>query len=178
MERSTFTVTKTYELGLPVSEGSMADIYEAVDSGLGRRVAVKCLRTEHLENAAMRERFAEEAAIMGRLDHPGALAVHDAGLLPDGRDFYTMRMVQGRTLRELLEERDARSVRDRGRMPAEPRYAGNSAAGWVRRGLPADFLRRRGLPGPLPQVGRKLTYFIRTKAANSPATGTSIGLPS
>ena len=117
MERSTFTVTKTYELGLPVSEGSMADIYEAVDSGLGRRVAVKCLRTEHLENAAMRERFAEEAAIMGRLDHPGALAVHDAGLLPDGRDFYTMRMVQGRTLRELLEERDARSVRDRGRMP-------------------------------------------------------------
>ena len=118
METRTFTVTKTYELGLSVSEGSMADIYEAVDSGIGRRVAVKCLRTEHLENAAMRERFSEEAAIMGRLDHPGALAVHEAGRLPDGRDFYTMRMVQGRTLRELLEARDARSVgRDRRRMP-------------------------------------------------------------
>ena len=51
------------------------------------------------------QRFLEEARIAGRLQHPGVVPVYTLGRLPDGRPYFTMKLVKGRTLAELLAER-------------------------------------------------------------------------
>jgi serine/threonine protein kinase len=48
------------------------------------------------------QRFLEEARVAGRLQHPGMVPVYDLGRFPDRRPFFTMKLVEGRTLAELL----------------------------------------------------------------------------
>src|SRR5262249_7260722 len=45
--------------------------------------------------------------IMGQLQHPGIAPVHEVGELPDGRPFFSMKLIKGRNLAELLRERPA-----------------------------------------------------------------------
>ena len=47
----------------------------------------------------------DEARILGRLEHPGIVPVHDAGTLPDGRVFYVMKLVRGERLDVALDSR-------------------------------------------------------------------------
>src|SRR5262249_1492428 len=54
-------------------------------------------------------RFVEEAQVCGQLQHPAIVPVHDLGRLEDGRPFFAMKLVKGRTLAELLQERASRS---------------------------------------------------------------------
>lgn len=49
------------------------------------------------------ERLRAEARIIAQLEHPGIVPVHDAGELPDGRAWYAMKFVRGKTLREVME---------------------------------------------------------------------------
>lgn len=76
----------------------MGVVHAARDATLGRDVALKELQPERADDARAAARLAREAAITSRLDHPGIVAVHDVGRMPDGRPFYTMRLVRGRTL--------------------------------------------------------------------------------
>src|SRR6185312_13488459 len=71
----------------------------------GRDVAVKVLHPGHAADPAMIRRFIEEAQIGGQLQHPGILPVYELGLDAGLRPYFTMRLVQGRTLAALLEER-------------------------------------------------------------------------
>src|SRR5438876_528792 len=48
-----------------------------------------------------------EARILARLEHPGIVPIHDVGVLPDGRPYYTMKLVEGRRLDEYLHGRPA-----------------------------------------------------------------------
>src|SRR6516165_6050296 len=50
-------------------------------------------------------RSVEEARVCGRLQHPGVVPVHAVGRLPDGRPYFTMKLVRGRKLAQLLAER-------------------------------------------------------------------------
>src|SRR5262249_40632863 len=50
-------------------------------------------------------RFLEEARITGQLQHPGIPPVHEIGRLEDGRPFFSMKLIEGRTLSDLLRER-------------------------------------------------------------------------
>src|SRR5262249_45362635 len=68
-------------------------------------VAVKVLLEEHHNRPELRRRFLEEGRITGRLQHPGVVPVYGLGRLADGRPYFTMKLVQGRTLAELLAER-------------------------------------------------------------------------
>jgi len=88
-----------------LGHGGMAVVELAIDNRLDRRVAVKRLRKELANRVEARERFFTEARILAGLDHPGAVPVYEAGLLPDGDHFYAMKRVTGRTLRDLLRER-------------------------------------------------------------------------
>jgi eukaryotic-like serine/threonine-protein kinase len=83
--------------------GGMGTVYVANDRVLNREVAVKVLDVadRHGSRAA---RLTREAHILARLDHPGIVPVHDAGLLPDGRTFYVMKLVRGRRLDEVVTE--------------------------------------------------------------------------
>ena len=102
-----------YDLGDPLGEGGMAVVYKATDRGLERTVAVKTLKDELAKRADIRDRFFEEARILGALEHPGAIPIHQAGRLPDGRLYYSMKKVAGRTLQEMLAGRSAEQIRDR-----------------------------------------------------------------
>jgi serine/threonine protein kinase len=81
--------------------GGMGTVYVAHDQVLQRDVAVKVLDVaDHRGSRAAR--LTREAHILARLDHPGIVPIHDAGLLPDGRTFYVMKLVRGRRLDEVL----------------------------------------------------------------------------
>jgi serine/threonine-protein kinase len=91
----------------PLGRGGMGEVLAGRDPTLNRSLAVKVLRADHRGNAELERRFLEEAQICGQLQHPGVVPVHDCGTLPDGRPFFTMKLVKGRTLAELLRERQS-----------------------------------------------------------------------
>src|SRR5262249_5000135 len=68
---------------------------------LGRDIAIKELISRGALNEA---RFMREALITARLEHPGIVPVYEAGYWPDGTPFYAMKLVAGRSLRDLLIE--------------------------------------------------------------------------
>src|SRR6185503_9728765 len=82
--------------------GGLGRVSRAHDRALERDVAIKELIARgHIDEI----RFLREALITARLEHPGIVAVHEAGRWPDGTPFYAMKMVSGRPLRELIAER-------------------------------------------------------------------------
>ena len=85
-----------------IGRGGVGLVVSARDAEIGRTVAMKTLRTG--TNADKREvrRFLDEARIAGQLEHPSIVPVYDLGALPDGQPFYTMRVVERRTLRAVL----------------------------------------------------------------------------
>src|SRR4051794_29906005 len=83
-----------YRLGERLAEGGMGTIYRVHDTAFGRDLALKVLRAEHHGRADLRERFLNEARIAARLQHPCIIPIYDLGELPDGRPFFTMRLVQ------------------------------------------------------------------------------------
>ncbi len=87
------------DLGL-LGEGGMGEVRRVRDPALGRAVALKILR--RALNDGARARFLEEARVNAQLQHPSIVPVHELGTLPDGRPWFTMREVQGRTLAELI----------------------------------------------------------------------------
>jgi serine/threonine protein kinase len=97
--------TVTGEIG----RGGMGTVYAAIDEVLGRDVAIKVLDVVASPDAE--RRLAAESRVLARLEHPGIVPVHDAGRLLDGRPFYVMKRVQGRTLTEYL--RDGRDLSER-----------------------------------------------------------------
>ena len=90
------------------ARGGLGRVVRAVDRRLGRTVAVKELLRHDASNEA---RFLREAMITARLEHPGIVPVHEAGRWPNGDPYYVMKLVEGRTLKELITE--AASLRER-----------------------------------------------------------------
>jgi len=88
-----------------IGRGGVGVVYRLRDRGLQRDLAIKVLRKEHCDRADLVHRFIEEAQITGQLQHPGVVPVHAIGWLPDGRPFFTMKLIKGRTLAGLLAER-------------------------------------------------------------------------
>jgi eukaryotic-like serine/threonine-protein kinase len=84
--------------------GGAGTVYEARDEDLDRTVAIKVVDVADREGRAA-VRLKREAAILARLDHPGIVPVHEHGVLPDGRAFYVMKFVEGRSLHEAAATR-------------------------------------------------------------------------
>lgn len=95
----------TEELG----EGGMGRVVAARDTRIDRTVALKMLRpgVRHFPSAL--DRFVMEARVTAQLEHPGIIPIYDLGILPDGAPFYTMRVVQRRSLKDVLSTRKSRS---------------------------------------------------------------------
>src|SRR5262249_34683872 len=88
-----------------LGRGGMGVVYRGRDPVLGRDLAVKVLGARCAGDAELAERFVAEAQVAGQLQHPGVVPVHALGTLADGRPFFTMKLVKGRTLADLLAER-------------------------------------------------------------------------
>jgi formylglycine-generating enzyme required for sulfatase activity/serine/threonine protein kinase len=108
---STRASTRCYELAEELGRGGMGRILRARDVDLQRDLAMKISLGRLSERGPIpgsagpsfeSARFLEEARITARLDHPGVVPVHDLGVDRDGRIFFTMKLVQGRDLRDIL----------------------------------------------------------------------------
>ena len=92
-----------YTLNRLHATGGIGRVWLARDHDLGRDVALKELRPERAEDAALGARFLQEARITGQLEHPGIVPVYEVAQRPGNRTpFYTMRFVRGRTLSEAV----------------------------------------------------------------------------
>ncbi len=87
-----------YELGPEHARGGVGRVHRAHDRRLERTVAIKALAPEADARAAVR--FVREALVTARLQHPGIVPVYDAGSGEDGKPYYAMKLVAGRTLHE------------------------------------------------------------------------------
>jgi serine/threonine-protein kinase len=94
-----------YEVRGALGQGGMGVVVRGHDLHLGRDLAVKVLREKYRGEPRLVQRFLAEARIHGRLQHPGIVPLHELGELPDRRPYFTMKLVEGRTLAELLKER-------------------------------------------------------------------------
>jgi serine/threonine-protein kinase len=89
-----------------IARGGMGAILKGRDPDLGRDLAVKVLLEAHRDRPELVRRFVEEAQIAGQLQHPGIAPVYELGQFADLRPFFTMKLVKGRTLAEVLNVRD------------------------------------------------------------------------
>jgi serine/threonine protein kinase len=88
-----------------LGRGGSGTVWLVHDILLDREVAMKVLSAEHADAAEVRARFLAEARLAGALNHPGVVPVYDAGMLGDGRCFFTMRHIDGPTLADAISAR-------------------------------------------------------------------------
>ncbi len=100
-----------YEIRGVVARGGMGVIYAVHDRELNRQIAMKVIGTnlggkEPVSLDALPpawvDRFVEEAQITAQLDHPNIVPVHEIGIDPQGRIYFTMKLVRGRALHEVF----------------------------------------------------------------------------
>jgi len=97
------TLADRYELLGHIARGGMADVYEARDTLLGRRVAVKVLHSQFSSDEAFVKRFRREAQAAANLSHPNIVGIYDWG--QEGATYFiVMELVEGRSLRDVLRE--------------------------------------------------------------------------
>ena len=93
-----------------IARGGMGAVLKGRDPDLGRDLAVKVLLESHRDKPDLIRRFIEEAQIGGQLQHPGIVPIYELGAFADRRPYFAMKLVKGRTLSSLLDERtDPRS---------------------------------------------------------------------
>ncbi len=88
-----------------IARGGMGAILKGRDPDLGRDLAVKVLLESHRDKPELVRRFVEEAQIGGQLQHPGVIPIYAMGAFADRRPYIAMKLVKGRTLAEILDER-------------------------------------------------------------------------
>ena len=103
-----------YQLIRQMATGGMASIYEAIDTRLDRKVAVKIMHAHLAQDEQFVERFIREAKAAAALSHPNIVAVQDQGWNQSGTPaiFLVMEMIEGHTLRDYLNEQGKLSISD------------------------------------------------------------------
>ena len=93
-----------YRIVEKLGAGGMGEVYIAEDTKLSRKVALKVLPPEMAENAERRARFEREAKAVAALDHPNIVTIYSVEEA-EGVHFYTMQLVKGKTLTELIPKK-------------------------------------------------------------------------
>jgi eukaryotic-like serine/threonine-protein kinase len=161
-------LAERYRLSKRIAVGGMGEVWEADDTRLDRKVAVKVLKAELSGDAEFLNRFRIEARTTASLNHPGIAAVHDYGetaSIPDGPEdtaYLVMELVEGEPLAAIIA---------RGRLNADRtldllEQAGNALQAAHERGL----VHRDVKPGNIlvtPTGTVKITDFGIAKAADA-----------
>lgn len=123
---------RRYERRGVLGRGGMGEVWRVWDHTLRRMVAMKVVRPDRSHDPSLVSSLFQEAQATANLQHPGIVPVHDIGVLDDGRLFFTMKEVQGRTLGEVVAEVQG-AIRDGHWQP--------SPSGWTFRRLLEAFHR-------------------------------------
>ncbi len=99
-----------YLLEDELAQEEMGVIFRGRDKSLDRELAIKIMKPELSDHPELVDRFQNEARICGQLQHPGIVPVYELGRLPDGRPYFTMKLVQGQDLDALLAKRSSPSA--------------------------------------------------------------------
>jgi serine/threonine protein kinase len=101
-----------YTLVKEIARGGMGQIYFGEDPQLKRNVAVK---VSSVSEGGKDPRFSKEAEVLAQLAHPNIVPIHNIGVDGQGRPFYSMKLVKGRTLQavlNLIRDGDANATKD------------------------------------------------------------------
>lgn len=91
-----------YLFGREIGKGGSGVVTLVYDVDVGRRVALKTLRSGVGAGDREIERFIGEVQVTGQLEHPNIVPVHELGRLPNGEVYFTMKLVEGRTLETVI----------------------------------------------------------------------------
>jgi serine/threonine-protein kinase len=130
-------IDSRYLIGSELGRGGMGEIHECEDRRIGRNVAMKTLSSSR--DSAV-ERFVREVRVQGQLEHPAIVPVYDLGVHEDGRPFFTMKRLRGKTFREIIhgyreDDRDVIANYPRRRLLSDLALVS----------LAVDFAHRRGI---------------------------------
>ena len=106
-----------YRLVELLGQGGMATIFRAVDTQLGRDVAIKLLRPEYLQDPDFSSRFRQEAQAAASLTHPNVVTVYDYGEDPSG-PYIVMEIIDGEDLSTIIRRSGALPPRQATRIAA------------------------------------------------------------
>jgi serine/threonine-protein kinase len=96
-----------FTLGAELGRGGMGVVVRAQDVVLRRPVALKIMLADPRKEPTLVQRFMAEAQVLGQLQHPYIVPLHQLGKLADGRPYLAMKLVQGETLAARLAVRPA-----------------------------------------------------------------------
>lgn len=99
-----------YRLERLIARGGMGGIYQAIQEGLARTIAVKILNPEFVNNQNALERFRREALAIAGLKHPNIVTIYDFGVTQSGGSYIAMEYLKGRSLSRILGEEKKLSV--------------------------------------------------------------------
>src|SRR6185503_747459 len=183
--RSTATgsVLGSYRILGEISSGGMGAVYRAEHVLLGRPAAVKLLHPDLTTNAALVQRFVNEAKAVTACKHPGIVEVYDFDYAPDGGAFFVMELLEGEPLGHRL-------ARTRLSEPEAAAFAHGIASalkaahrvGVVHRDLKTDNVFLVPDPDGGPDRTKVLDFGIakladRSSASRNTQAGTLIGTP-
>src|SRR5688572_32850311 len=102
------TLLGSYQVEGVIGAGSMGDVFRGVDTGLGRRVAIKILAEKHRDSPELRARFVREGRAVAAIQHPNVVQVFTTGNF-DERPFIAMELLEGSDLGTTVEKGGALS---------------------------------------------------------------------
>jgi hypothetical protein len=118
------------ELG-EIARGGMGAIIKIIDNDIRRPVAMKVVLGE--DNREKLERFVEEAQVTGQLEHPNIVPVHELGLNSAGKVYFTMKLVKGESLEDILDELADKNRDYRDKYPLSHPITAKYGWNWVMR---------------------------------------------
>lgn len=98
-------VVGEYRIEKKIGEGGFGAVYSAIHPVIGKSAAIKVLSPQFSADPVMVSRFVSEARAVNQIRHRGIIDIFAFGKLEDGRQYYIMELLEGKTLEEYLRER-------------------------------------------------------------------------
>jgi len=172
-----------YRIERLLGRGGMGAVYLAENTALGRRVAIKVVRTDKGEDGPDPEllaRFRGEARAAAAIGHPGIIDVLDLGTTEDGTDFIVMEHLEGESLRDRLDRNIRLGLADVTQIGGEllDALAAAHDAGVVHRDLKPDNIFLVARPVPVTKIlDFGISKLSRAEDASLTTTGRIMGTP-